>query len=253
MLEAVGRAVGGLLAPLAFEGSLIRGARLFHPDGDVYRAEVRPVALEGAAGDLGDRLTGRALVRVSGALWRAGDSPSRPDILGVAVRFRRSQAVSPALEEADQDLLFASFRTLWQFPFGPLLTNARDFLANAYHAVLPFEVTGIGRVKWRLTPRPVLTSGKDRRERLADAVARSAATFRLEVRELDKDAPWREVADIELTERVNVDQDALRFNPFHAGRGIEPVGFFQMVRAAVYAASQAGRAVAKGRAFGGER
>jgi hypothetical protein len=52
------------------------------------------------------------------------------------------------------------------------------------------------------------------------------------------------VAEIALRERVPVNQQALRFTPFRAGRGIVPSGFVQAARAAAYAASQAGRRIA---------
>jgi hypothetical protein len=37
---------------------------------------------------------------------------------------------------------------------------------------------------------------------------------------------------------LDLDQEALRFDPFRAGRGIVPVGFVQWVRRLTYASSQ---------------
>lgn len=238
--EAVGRALGWLLAPAAWQGARLRRARLFHPDGVVYRAEVRPMAAEGAAAGLAARLAGPALVRLSGGLlrWRGGDR-ARPDVLGVAVRFRESEAVSAEVAPGDQDLLFASFRFLWTLPLGPLTTDVRDFLSNRYYAVLPFDVAGVGPARFRLVPVRASAGDGDRRERLERAVAAGAAVFRLEMRLRRR--RWAAVAEIALRERVQVDQQSLRLTPFHTGRGIVPRGLIQATRAAAYAASQRGR------------
>ncbi len=255
--EAVGRAVGGLIAPVARQGSRLRRARVLHPDGVVYRAEVRPLVLAmnggeggeggGALADIAARLAGPALVRISGGVWRwrGGGDRARPDVLGVAVRFRGSEAVSPEAEPGDQDLLFASFRSMWTLPIAPLTTNVRDFLANVYYAVLPFEVTGLGKARCRLVPVRTSVTGEDRRERLERAVSAGVAIFRFEIRQPRR--PWVAIAEIALRERVDMDQQALRLTPFRTGRGIVPRGLIQAVRAAAYAASQRGRQGGSGR------
>src|SRR4051812_25702728 len=103
-LEAWGRAIGGVLAPLAAEGSLARGERLFHPDGVVYRADVAALSAEGAIADLARALEGPAIVRLSGATRHARGGREPRDILGVAVRFHAEGAEPSA---GAQDLLFA--------------------------------------------------------------------------------------------------------------------------------------------------
>src|SRR4051812_39945970 len=103
--EVVGRVIGVLAAPFAAMGSFLRGARIFHPDGVLYRAEVRAVA----ATALARSLEGPALVRLSGALWREKPGSEPPDILGVAVRLQPG-------EQTAQDLLFATFRTALALP-----------------------------------------------------------------------------------------------------------------------------------------
>jgi hypothetical protein len=244
--EAIGRGIGGLLAPLAAEGSLIRGARLFHPDGVVYCAEVRPLANAGALGYLGEALVGKALVRLSGATrrWRSGKD--RQDLLGVAIRFKGSAEITAAPAPSDQDLLFASFRSIWSLPLAMFTTYARDFLANTYYAALPFRIHGVGRVKLRLVTAGLTTTGKDRRERLAQAVSLGVAVFHLEVRKTTRGAQWVPVAAIDLRERADINQEELGFTPFRSGRGIHPVGLLQSIRVAVYPASQLGRRVARG-------
>jgi hypothetical protein len=67
--------------------------------------------------------------------------------------------------------------------------------------------------------------------------------LRLEVQQDEPDAPWEPLADVTLREPADIDQEALGFDPFRAGLGIEPVGFVQGLRWAVYPASQLGRAL----------
>ena len=228
--EAIGRVIGVLAAPLAAMGSFLRGARLFHPDGLLYRAEVRAVA----DGELARSLEGPALVRLSSALWRDKPGVERPDILGVAVRFQPGAPTS-------QDLLFASFRRAITLPLGPLTTNVHDFLANTYYGGLPFSAPELGRVELRLVPEPVPTSGADRREKLQRAVDAGHAVLWLEARALHVGAPWRRLAAVELRELVPGGGAELHMNPFHDGLGIRPVGLLQAVRSVVYPASQLGR------------
>ncbi len=246
--EALGRAVGGVLSPITGEASLLRQARIFHPDGVVFRADVRPLVREGEVGELAQRLAGPALVRLSSAWWR--HEKELPDVLGIAVRFcgREPTTTTSETSARDQDLLFATFRHIWTLPLAPLTTNQHDFLANDYHAILPFYVLGLGRVKFRLLPMRQKGTEGSRRERLSQAVVAGNAVLRLEVRQRFPSRPtlsrWEGVAVIDLQERSLVDQEALAFTPFHAGRGIMPVGPFQMIRAATYAASRTGRRVA---------
>ena len=220
--ETLGRWMGVALAPAATLGSFLRRARLFHPDGVLYRADVSALVDE----PLARALEGSALVRLSGALWRWPESATRPDILGVAVRLHPG-------EPRAQDLLFASFHSVLGLPLAVLTTDVRDFLANTYATVLPSRAPGLGRVDFRLDPAAIATIGVDRRERLEQAVAAGRA------------ASPRALARLTLRERLQGGGDNLRFNPFHAGLGIEPTGFLQAIRAVAYPASQLGRAVSR--------
>lgn len=240
--EALGRAIGGLFAPMTGEGSLIRRARVFHPDGVVYRAEVRPLVRGGAAGDLAQRLSGEALVRLSSAWWR--HEKELPDVLGIALRLCDGNGAGAQPGMKDQDLLFATFRHVYTLPLAPAVTHVHDYLDNDYYGVLPLYAPGIGRVKLRLMGPHVHSKGRDRRERLEHAVAADLAVLRLEMRRVKMGAPWEQLAAVDLYERALVDQEALAFTPFRSGRGLEPVGFFQMIRAATYASSRVGRQVA---------
>lgn len=238
----MGRAGGALLAPVTATLSAMRRARMFHPRGVTLRAEVRPYAGEGPWSTLAERLEGPALVRLSSAWWKRREWR---DVLGVAIRFTRDVRADGHAEADDQDLLFATARRPWTTPFAPLSTDAHDFLANRYFAVSPFR-TDAGIIEWRLVPDR-RGAGRDRGERLAAALAWGDAGFWLEARPYRRAIhavvpgarrPWRRIARVALIELVEVDQARLHFDPFRAGRGVEPVGFIHSLRHATYAASQ---------------
>ena len=233
-----GLAAGYALAPITALVSWLRRARMFHPDGAVYRATV--TVAESAPPDLqivGRRLAGVALVRLSGAWWRA--PREWPDVLGMAVRWGPPDP---------QDLLLATIRFPWTTPFAPLATDVRSFLWNHYHAVSPFVVPPVGRVKLRMkSPRIRNGRGGPRIAHLARELEAGRATWTMEARRL---APpfflrrWEPVARLTLQRRETIDQAALRFSPFFTARGLRPFGFVHGLRAATYAASQRARPAA---------
>jgi hypothetical protein len=197
---------------------------------------------------LAERLCGAALVRFSSAWWKRREWP---DVLGCAIRFTESpEAETPA--PGDQDLLFATIRRPWTMPFAPLATRYRDFLANRYYAVSPFQAPGIGRVEWRLTPAAAARAGSSRAERLQHAVRASSAELQLEFAPYR--APWNAFDEalfeplvrVRLVEALELDQARLRFRPFRSGRGIRPMGFIHWLRPLAYAASQSARPASGG-------
>lgn len=240
--EVLGDKVGALLAPIVASVSTVRRARMFHPEGALYRASVEPLATANDLRALGDRLAGRALVRLSSAWWRGGRE--WPDALGLAVRFTTSDDPIGSPDASDQDLLFATIRFPWTTLLAPATTDVTSFLWNHYHAVSPFEA-GAGRVKFRLeSPRLHNTDGVPRLEHLARAVANDQAIWRLQARRLDEPAArrtWEDVAQLALEGPRLFDHQALRFSPFRNGRGVVPVGFVHHLRVAAYAASQDAR------------
>jgi len=244
ILEALGRLVGGLWAPGVALGSLLRNARLFHPDGMVRWGRVEPIAKDGMLGDLAKRLEGPVLIRLSSAWWR--NDKEWPDVLGMALRLvdsKNIQVQNPATR--DQDLLFATIRRGPMLPIAPLFTNVHDFLANDYFALAPFSIQGLGRVKLRLIPMRLPTDVGTRREKLEARIASGTAVLRLEIKAQKIGAKWREVALIEIREKASVDQELLAFNPFRSGRGIVPIGGIHMARAATYKASQWARGLTR--------
>ena len=239
--EIIGRAIGATVAPITFLGSLLRGNRLFHPDGVVYRAEVEPILRDGQLGRLAERLAdGIALVRLSGALWEWPQGKRAPDLLGMVVRFRAVDEVSPRSRPGDQDLLLVTARSLPQLLTAAFSTNVSDFLANRYYAILPFTLEGVGKVYVRLVPMQGSPAGADRRERLALAVAQGKAVLRLELRRARRDEPWFPVAAIALREPAGIEDAKLAFDPGSTAKGLVPRGVLQWVRPAAYAASRMG-------------
>lgn len=241
MLEKLfGEILGGALAPFTGAVSAVRRARMFHPRGHTLRAKVVAADHDGRWRDVASALAGPALVRLSSAWWKRWQLP---DVLGCAVRFTRDpiRAVSEP-EPGAQDLLFATVRRPWTTPFAPLSTDVRDYFANDYYAVSPFRLPDGARVEWRLTPVSRAKRGRNRVERLTVEVASGEAGFLLEARlypgVFRRGGAFDPVALVVLEELLDVDQERLRFDPFRAGRGIQPVGAVHAMRRATYAASQ---------------
>jgi hypothetical protein len=245
-VAALGFAVGWAVAPLFGLSSFLRRARTFHPRGPIYRAHgVRhrdaPPELRALAG----RLEGPALVRWSGALWKR--SQRLPDVLGCAIRFRRSEGDSAAPERDDQDLLFATIRRPWTMPSAPFTTNVRDYLANTYYAVSPFDVGEARRAYLRL--RPAVSPGAcrgSREARLASATSRGEATLDLGIAD-GPFGPWSPLLCVRLVAEAEIDGEALRFDPFRDGRGVSPRGFVHALRRGVYRLSQRARPAGRAR------
>lgn len=240
--ELAGLGAGLLLAPLASLVGQLRRARVFHPVGCTFRAQIE--AKSGLSADwagLAARLSGPALARFSGALWRGNFEVC--DVLGVALRLRSSKDTSVELAASDQDLLFATIVSPFTMPFAPFTTNARDYLANKYWAVSPFEIGRSRHAKFRLSPLKGYArsaSSEPRDHALASAVERAHVPLQLEARYTFQ-LKWHPLATVWLTEPLDLDQEALRFSPFQTGRGIVPSGFVHSLRRATYAASQRAR------------
>ncbi|MCU1279693.1 MAG: hypothetical protein JWM53_3239, partial [bacterium] len=138
MAELVGRVIGLALAPIVFLVALVRGARAFHPDGHVWRADVASTFVgDGPLAEVAQRLAGPALVRLSPAMHRG--AVEKPDVLGLGVRFGAA---------GEQDLLFATFDGFAPAQLGRAqkTTDVGDYLHNCYRAVSPYRVDGGGLV-----------------------------------------------------------------------------------------------------------
>lgn len=239
--EELGRVIGALWGPAVRVGAALRHARLFHPEGITYRAEVKACAARASLEPLAARLAGPALVRLSSALWRG--QREWPDVLGLAVRLRSEEAVTEAPSPGDQDLLFATVRSPWTLGLAPLSTDTHDWLENDYYAVSPFRVSGLGRAKLRITSSRADAPGGTRVERLEAALQAGQARFTLEVfpRKGEAAGRWHPVAQLRLVEQVTLNPATLRFWPYRDGRGLRPVGFVHALRIPTYRQSQEAR------------
>jgi hypothetical protein len=227
---------GWVLAAVTGPGAWLRRARFFHPEGVVYLGQVTNVGQDAPSRAVGERLAGPALVRFSSAVWRRHEWK---DVLGMAVRFRRTTVPSAEPDPTDQDLLCATIRSPWTTVVAAIPTRVHDFLANHFHGVSPFQVDDGPRVKLRFhSPKHEPHPGRTRQERLDRAVDASRAVLTLEMRPLRVLGGWRPVASLALERRVTIDQAALRFSPFRTGRGLVPRGFVHALRVATYPASQ---------------
>lgn len=250
--EAIGEAIGTILAPLAALGARVRRARLFHPSGIVCAAQVVPVAWAQELQPLAQRLAGGAIVRLSGALWK---QEGAPDILGVAIRFRSdrpliedSSDAAPAalphpapLDPNDQDLLFATLRSFLTALPALFRTRRHDYLQNVYYALGTFDALGVGVVELRLVPsQAVPCIGETRRQRLLHAIRRGAAEFRLEVRQHQLGAAWQPLCELHLLAALEL-TGPLHYSPLNTGMGLRPRGAIHAMRGAPYAASQTAR------------
>lgn len=240
-----GLVAGAALAPLTAVGSYLRRSRLFHPRGTLLWGYVTAVPGPASLHEAGARLEGPVLVRFSGAWWK---SRQWLDVLGCALRFTAAPEPSTNPRRGDQDLLLATVRNPLTTLLAPLGTRVDDYLRNRYFGVSPFAVEPLGRVKLRLTPAVQFgPPGAGREQRLNAALRKGPIRLTLEARPNRLAARYLPLATLELFERVDLDQEALRFDPFQTGRGLRPVGLVHSMRVASYAASRRARGSARER------
>jgi hypothetical protein len=233
LAEAAGWMAGRLVSPLVAAATLLRGARLFHAEGDVFTGLSRPGDADPLLRPIAERLSGRVLLRVSAAVWRGVELP---DLLGLSLRFHgRGQAV-PAPPLA-QDLLLVSAGSLLELPLAFLATDPHDYTANVYNGLATFDVAGVGRGFLRARFARRADARGTRAGRMRRAVARGEAAVLVEFRRED-DEDWQMLTRIDRFRPSDVDQRTLALSPEHDGAGIRPIGFLQSVRRAAYGAGQ---------------
>jgi hypothetical protein len=218
-------------------GSVVRSARVFHPDGVAYRASVTVRGVDDRPGGglgvplLDDPGTYAGLVRFSRG---AGFPEPLPDVLGLAVRI-----VDAHGRGSSQDLLFTS--SLAQ-PIGrQLILPSYGFGGSVMSSVLPYRLgdAGTGWFGARVSHR----QGAPLRRLVELAQAVAEGDVQLELCYASRFGPWQPLADIRLGEQLlPTESEALAFNvDDNAGGGIVPAGWVQALRRHAYAASQAGR------------
>jgi hypothetical protein len=230
-LEWLGKGAGVLSAPITGGVAWLRRARMFHPRGLVHRVDVRLDTK--VADDLrqaATRLAGTGFIRLSSAWWKTGE---KPDLLGVGIRIGD-----------DQDLLFATARSLVTLLPATLTTDVHDFLANDYFAMAPFELEGVGRVKMMLKSRGKSPEGPNREQRLLAALEAGQAGFELMV---SRGGDYEPFVHVWIGEALELDEEKIRLTPENAGRGLRPVGFVNAARRIAYDASASLRRIASAR------
>lgn len=198
----------------------MRGARVFHPRGVAFEASWEPVDRDvfAATGLAEDQ---QAIVRLSKGV---GLPDGFPDILGIAIKVL--DAHGPRL---DQDLLLASAPNLGAGR--RMLWLARDFTAATFSSVLAYQV---GSLRTHVVARVLGPDGTS----LADVRAGAASDLTI----LLDDTSGRHLARVRLGSPLGPrSSDDLRFDPWHAGPGLRPVGLANRVRRPAYRASQGGR------------
>ncbi len=225
-VEAAGYAVGAVLAGMA----AVRRGKAVHPHGIVFAAELVvgrvPPGLERAElfATPGRR---PALVRFSRSV---GVPRPLPDLLGMAIR------VPDAYGSArHQDFLMV---TSVDAPVAHhVFLPARDAQQRPYSSSLPYRV-GHRRLLVGALPRDDSPRPQDGNE--LDRLIAAAATGRL-VFDLAMAEMWgrfASVAELHVGAPLPPEADALRFNPYNSGGGLEPAGVLNRLRDYAYPLSQ---------------
>ena len=224
-------ATAGTISALAFGAlSAVRRARIFHPIGIAVEAtlDIDGGASTGAA-LFDERARRRCVVRFSRGV---GVREPIPDILGLALRVLETPGESDC-----QDFLLVTSGA------APLVRSALipalGYADRHYSSVLPYRV---GDRTVLVGARPLLSSGVSPRtfDDLSDALAAARLRFVLEIADPTED--WEALGTLEFGRRLSEGEaEALQFNVFNAGEGIEPVGLLNTIRKKAYAGSQRAR------------
>ncbi len=248
----------------SFTSGVVRNSRTFHPDGRVFRGTVQSLGpASSSLARAAAKLEGAVLLRIGMGLMKKGWprwlADHIPDAPSIASRFytpsspddirleRRPDEDLDLLSTAGGDRLWKLVLNLATGGFGYGL-HQFDYFRNVYTADVPYLVDdGTLDVWLRLAPtlEPAQSAspqdGLAREEALTAAVARRA-TIRVEAqRSGSPREPFVPIAEIRFEEEIQVDQEALHFDPV-AGRGFLPHGLLTEVRTTVYPSSVHSRA-----------
>lgn len=215
----------------AFFGALTRarGARAFHPAGSGYHAEVVITPAERPTGVpfLDETGSYRAELRFSRGV---GAPDPLPDVLGLAIKV--IDAHGPDL---DQDLLLVTSASP---PVGRhLLLPATGFLGRQFSSVLPYLVGGRIRLFGAVAGSPAMRDGGTA---LAEVhVAAHTGDLRFDLTMAGEVGGWHSIGEVRVGPPLTDEEaEALRFNPWHTGPGITPIGLLQALRDSAYRGSQ---------------
>jgi hypothetical protein len=225
--EAAGLSIGAGLAALA----AVRRGKAFHPDGVVYDARLSiagDAAAPQAAALLSHPGEHHAIARFSRAV---GLPRPIPDLLGLSLRVPDAYGSG-----RHQDFLLV---TSADYPLlHHIFLPARDVQQRPYSSSLPYRAEGdlflVGAVAQPGSPR---ADGRDEFERLEAAAATGRLAFDIAVARIA--GRFRAVGGLHIGRRLGHELDALRFNPWNTGGGMEPAGWLNGARDRAYKLSQA--------------
>ena len=249
----------------AFISGVVRNARTFHPDGRVFLGSVRSLnPSDPSLARAADQLAGAILLRIGMGVMKRGMpawiADRIPDAPSIAARFysasspgeirsvRRPGEDFDLLSTAGGDRLWKLLINLatggWNYGLHQL-----DYCRNIYYADVPHLAdSGTLDIWIRLVPdlepndvpeAPV--SGAGREAALTKAVENHLA-FRMEAQRVGgANEPFVPFAQIRFEREIEIDQEALHFDPVE-GRGFVPHGILTEIRRAVYPASAQSRA-----------
>ena len=225
--EVAGASIGAVLAGIAYA----RRGKAVHPDGVVYEGRLVVAGSPDAPREaklLAEPAEHRAIVRFSRSV---GVPRPLPDLLGMSIRVPDAYG-----ERRHQDLLLV---TSADYPvLHHIFLPARDTQQRPYTSSLPYHAGAcsflVGALPDRRSPRPPGDSEFDR----LDAAARTTRlVFQIAVASLG--GRFRPVAELRIGARLPQELDALRFNPFNSGGGMQPAGWLNGARDRAYKLSQA--------------
>jgi len=243
-----------------FVSGVVRNSRTFHPDGRVFLGTAR--SLQPADPDLAraaGRLESTVLLRMGMGVMKRGWprwlADLVPDAPSIAARFFTAEPGEIRLQHRpgeDLDLLCtAGGDRLWKLVVnlatggGKYGLHQFDYFQNRYHADVPYRIVDGARDVWirfvldraaSHLPPGSPQDGAGREQDLTDAVA-AHAVIRIEAQRVgDAREPFVPFAEIRFEEEIEIDQEALHFDPFE-GRGLAPHGYLTKLRRSVYPAS----------------
>jgi hypothetical protein len=224
--EAAGVSIGAVLAALA----AVRRGKAFHPDGVVYDARLL-IAGARAAPQAAELLARggehRAIARFSRAV---GLPRPIPDLLGLSLRVPNAYGGG-----WHQDFLLV---TSADYPLlHHIFLPARDVQQRPYTSSLPYRAKNdlflVGAVAQPSSPR---AGGRNEFERLEAAASTGRLAFDIAVARIA--GRFRPVGSLHIGGRLGHELDALRFNPWNTGGGMEPAGWLNGARDRAYRLSQ---------------
>jgi hypothetical protein len=224
--EAAGLSIGAALAALA----AVRRGKAFHPDGVVYDARLS-IAGDPAAPQAAELLSHKGEHRAVARFSRAVGLPRPiPDLLGLSLRVRDAYGSG-----WHQDFLLV---TSADYPLlHHIFLPARDVQQRPYTSSLPYHAKDdlflVGAVPQPSSPR---ASGRNEFDRLEAAASTGRLAFDIAVARLA--GRFRPIGSLHISRRLPNELDALRFNPWNTGGGMEPAGWLNGARDRAYKLSQ---------------